>query len=340
MEISKSVIELLHHNRDIDYITSELFNPYDILSPMEVMCIAAHVDNVQEKMPQYKAQIKIQDLGALLDMSAVHDQSFVYTKKEVEEVMENADFHIDPGTVEWDFLIHRGVTPSQINKFHLGSTRNLTLRERIVCGSKIHPAVRKRVDVDDELGILFPVYEWGEPVGCIVRMLNTLPGLKFSGTCSGLTLPRNFDESKRIDDIWLVEGIFDAMALDRDDPDTAWVTPSSGYLTGEQIYKLYKLLRDTGAKLHILLDNDGVGLYNSLLISSYFNKNSVIHFPNTGKDVAEAICRDGARIGDFKEVSREEVKARYTEKIKTIPETYDYNAYEEHRAFAQHYDFV
>lgn len=336
-----SVIELLHHNRDIETLTSMLFDPREILSGVEIAFLSKHIDSVQEQMPQYKAQIKVKDLSDLLSLEKLNDPTFLYTRAEVEEIVSGASFYIDEGTVEWDFLIHRGVTPEQIEKFHLGSTRNLSRIERVVCGSKIHPAVRKHVDIEDELGIVFPVIELGRPTGCIVRMLNTLPGLKFSGTCSGLTMPRNFDEREIVEDVYLVEGIFDAMALDHDNPNTAWVTPSSGYLTAEQIFKLYALIRDHKVKrLHILLDNDGVGLYNSLLISSYFNKIAVINQVNTGKDVAEAICRDGATLSDFKEVSRENIREQYLEKLKTIPETYDYNAYEEHRAFAQHYNFL
>jgi hypothetical protein len=342
--MEESFQSILHHNRNIPAL-KEVYreDPLGGLTEEQYKKLAVRNMIANQLIPEYPAKIRMNP-NDYVDLDKMDDEEFIYTEEQVINAMQSIEFIVPKDSDYHQFLLGRGVTQDQIDRFGLGTTENLTRDQRIYSGSLIHPAIEKHVNLkgEKEKGILFPIKDMdGQIIGTHVRMMNTLPGLKYSSSMSEGYLYHNIRKGEEIKEIFLLEGVFDCLAMDSLDPSIKWVSPSSGYLSTTQMVQLEKLRLDTGAQIHILLDKDGVGIYNTMLINFYFGKwadSWEISHPQA-KDLAELVHFHGGTLKDLRQVSISELKEKWIAHEKTMKKEYSYEEYEENRQKNQHYSY-
>jgi DNA primase len=189
-------------------------------------------------------------------------------------------------------------------------------------GATIHPALRKWININQTNnwipeGIMTPVFDLNnEIVGCHNRFLSTVPQIKFASSIPNFHLFTNLRKDNKFDRIIIVEGVFDALAIDSVTNDKiGWIAPSTGFWTEEQLINLiYTLQHFPDTEVISAFDCDRVGLKSNVLLTYTLNRigiNTKIMNFIEGKDPAEAIHKHKLSIYDLKEKTLDEAVEEY-----------------------------
>ena len=203
-----------------------------------------------------------------------------------------------------EFLYNRGVTDEDILENKLGSSKYVSDEYKDLLGLSVHPMTRRYLGGEEVTGVMIPFMWNGEVIALTTRAV-PFDFMKFSTTAPDLTLG-NRDEAYREDlnELWVVEGKFDQMALNRIGIDGVLFLNSASPSVLQLGSILSHVLR-TGKRLVLALDSDNAGMRSMLLFGTLAQDVGIdVRYVLLlgGKDHAEAVIKYGFGIreyGDF-----------------------------------------
>ena len=331
-KISQSVIDIMHHNRDREKLIETISSFIVGIMNKDIALALFYFNNYYEYItPKDETQIVIENYKNYIDPEiAESDKSCIYNIEDTRAVISYLLNDIDITSVinnpilkSW--LNDRGVSDEQIIRHKLIDLTHLWSYDTFMqncSGATIHPALRNWIAKDKTSnwipdGIMTPVFNLdNEIVGCHNRFLSTVPQIKFASSIPNFHLFTNLRKGMKVNKIIIVEGVFDALAIDFISNDRiGWIAPSTGFWTEEQlIYLIYTLQHFPDTEVISCFDNDRVGLKSNILLTYTLNKigiNTKIMNFTEGKDPAEAIHKYKLTLEDLKEKTLKDASVQY-----------------------------
>lgn len=318
--MKEDTIDILHHNRSRSKLIDLITDYIERIMSVDAASTLFHFDIMFNRItPDNESQVVIDNYKQYINSEiAENDESCIYTMRDSKNVIDsliedfaNTSAMNNPFLKKW--LNNRGVSDDQIIRHKLIDLRYIAdydEHDRNATGATIHPALRgwiTEAEAPDWIpnGVMIPVRDLnGNIIGCHNRFLSTVPKIKFASSIPNFHLFTNLRNNTTFKRIFIVEGSFDALAIETADPEAGWIAPSTGYWTAEQLINLVHVL-DTFRHSEIIscFDNDLVGLKSNLLLTHAlgmikFNV-SIMTFPKPAKDPAEAIFKYGMKIDDI-----------------------------------------
>jgi len=173
---------------------------------------------------------------------------------------------------EYEYLINRGIGEETILNHKLFGLSSIENKEHLkILGATVHPLMSNFLD--DGLksgGIVIPLFENDVLVNCAIRKISiennsNTKTLKYSLACPDVPV-WGIDNIEGGDEIWIAEGIFDMIALNKMGKKA--VTCSSAMWSGIQ---LYKIIDKKPSSIKIVADNDKVGLRTASILKDLFD---------------------------------------------------------------------
>jgi hypothetical protein len=207
---------------------------------------------------------------------------------------------------EYEYLINRGIGEQTILNYKLFGLSSIENKEHLkVLGATTHPIMKKFIE--DGLsggGIVIPLFEGDELVNCAIRKISIENNkksktLKYSLACPDIPV-WGLDNINTGDEIWLTEGIFDMIAINKMGKKA--VSCSSAMWSGIQ---LYKILDKKPKGITIVADNDNVGLRTASILRDLFDYYLIptrIVVSKFAKDAAEHYFQKMRNLDDFIEI--------------------------------------
>jgi hypothetical protein len=207
---------------------------------------------------------------------------------------------------EYEYLINRGIGEQTILNYKLFGLSSIENKEHLkVLGATTHPIMKKFIE--DGLsggGIVIPLFEGDELVNCAIRKISIENNkksktLKYSLACPDIPV-WGLDNINTGDEIWLTEGIFDMIAINKMGKKA--VSCSSAMCSGIQ---LYKILDKKPKGITIVADNDNVGLRTASILRDLFDYYLIptrIVVSKFAKDAAEHYFQKMRNLDDFIEI--------------------------------------
>jgi hypothetical protein len=207
---------------------------------------------------------------------------------------------------EYEYLINRGIGEQTILNYKLFGLSSIENKEHLkVLGATTHPIMKKFIE--DGLsggGIVIPLFEGDELVNCAIRKISIENNkksktLKYSLACPDIPV-WGLDNINTGDEIWLTEGIFDMIAINKMCKKA--VSCSSAMWSGIQ---LYKILDKKPKGITIVADNDNVGLRTASILRDLFDYYLIptrIVVSKFAKDAAEHYFQKMRNLDDFIEI--------------------------------------
>ena len=330
----ENIIEIIHHNRDRTKLIQ--LNPVSInFNTQKILEFIIAQDILTS---ENETKILFNSIIQYIDINKINNKKYLYTiKKTVKSLKKILKYSvINNITVKW-WLNHRGVTDEQIIKYNLidmSVLRNFSEKHAIRLNAKIHPALQKwtykevgHLKYISE-GVIIPVYDLNNNLlGCHNRLLSTVPKIKFCSSIPNYLLFTNLRINSKPKRIFLVEGVFDALAIDKIcNKDDYFISPSSGFWSPEQFILLNNYLTYFDkAQIIPMFDNDRIGIKSNLIINSiYKDKTKLYLWPNNAKDPAEAINKYNYNFNDLKEIEFKKLLKIYKEMPYEKIINYDY----------------
>lgn len=287
---------------------------------------------MRDLSPPDETRVRASSMLPLIDLDMVDDPAFVYGQSEIEETLTSIFSQpVNLSTWEQQWLLDRGVIRRQLEDFRSFSAVT-DLRQRIVSGIEIHPALQRWIGFSTPTGVLYPARNpSGKILGCHGRLFNTVPKIKFSSACPLVYVSSNLHRKLGQKTLWFVEGVFDGLALDR--YDQQFVAPSSGYWMAEQLITAVAWALECGIETIICAhDRDRVGTKENLVLGSslgrWFNI-EFVSYPDDSKDMSEYVCKNGR---DPQTLPRTDLKSTVSYYL-SLPyqKVVDFDAYLDHR---------
>jgi hypothetical protein len=309
--MNDSIIQILHHNRDRQKLINQIDDYIKNMMNTTIAISLYHFNVFYDFItPFNEAQVVVSNYKQYIDEDiAINDTSCIYSMEQSSAVIQ--DMHNNLNTTscvhnsflkEW--LNKRGVEDDQILKYGLMDLSHINkynMFEQNATGGTIHPALRHWIKDDASptgvpSGIMTPVVDlWGNIVGCHNRFLSTVPKIKFASSIPNFHLFTNLRINSKPIKIFIVEGVFDALAIDKMNPNYHWIAPSTGFWTEEQLINLlFTISHFNSAEIICAFDNDRVGLKSNIILAKTLLKTkynvNIMNFKNIeAKDPAEAI---------------------------------------------------
>lgn len=192
-----------------------------------------------------------------------------------------------------DWLNNRGISDEIIKEHKIKSVdENTNKRDLDIMGVTIHP-ILERVFKNQNEGIIIPYYENGTLSNVICRRL--IDGaLKYTLAIPDVTVFGTISE-----EIWVVEGFFDYMALSKYKNNV--VTVSSATWSTIQLYKLI----ENGVKVvNYVSDYDYTGIKTAQILMRFFTLYGIefnCYISNQCKDMSEHFFEKKLSIEDIEE---------------------------------------
>ena len=207
---------------------------------------------------------------------------------------------------EYEYLTNRGVGEQTILNYKLFGLSSVKDPEHLrILGATVHPILKKFLDDGlDGGGIVIPLFEGDELVNCAIRKISiennaNTKTLKYSLACPDVPV-WGLDDIQENDEIWLTEGIFDMIAINKMGKKA--VSCSSAMWSGIQ---LYKVLEKKPKRITIVADNDDVGLRTASILRDLFDYYLIptkVMVSKFAKDVAEHYFQKMRNLDDLIEV--------------------------------------
>lgn len=347
--MKESAIEILHHNRDRYKLIEQNIAYIESLMNEDIAIALMNFNNFYSVItPEDETQVVIDNYKQYIDpIKAKEDTTCIYSLSDTSTFLNQLLNELDEVSVlnnsflkNW--LNNRGVTDQQITKWKLidlSKLANYPSDKKNIAGASIHPALRNWIPYGKTIdwipqGIMIPVFNLdNQVIGCHNRFLSTVPMIKFASSIPNFHLFTNLRNDSKVEKIYIVEGAFDALAIDLvADDKTGWISPSSGYWCEEQLINLISMLQNfPKAQIITMFDNDRVGIKSNVLL--YLTLNSItintiiMNFPEYAKDASEAICKYKMSLDDLEYKDFKELKEQYMQ----LP-------YEEYRPFEDYMD--
>ena len=281
---------ILYNNRSVKGVVSN-FIPTD-MSTTKVVRIEKILDNVKSSFSDNRmVEVDINELNST-------SEDVIVFPKDLEGltdiILENIGNFSDD---EFEYLINRGIGEQTISQYKLlGLSSIIDLEHLKILGATSHPILKQFLDDGIKNGgIIIPLFENGILINCAIRKLNIgsdklsekfetkTKTLKYSLACPDVPV-WGLDNINNGDEIWITEGIFDMIALQKLGKKS--VSCSSAMWSGLQ---LYRILEKTPSSIIIVSDNDNVGLRVSAILRDFFEYCRI-----ETKVVVSRICKDPA----------------------------------------------
>jgi hypothetical protein len=296
----ESAISIIHHGRDRRKLLPLVYENHgsdfgNELTQSEFQKLARRALRAVDTLtPQDDTVIRADSILKYLDLAKVDSLEFLYTFNDIQAAVYrlwSKPPQLEPEERQW--LKARGVIERQLEHFRSFSQVE-SRQDRISLGIEVHPAIQEWVGQTTPKGVAYPATgAHGTIVGCHLRFLSTVPKIKFGASCPLVHLSTNIFTLGGGDGVWLVEGIFDGLALDR--LELPYVSPSSGTWSSEQLSNLISFLRHVRPpRVYAAHDGDRVGLKENLFLWSVLQeefKVEVFLYPPSIKDMAELVCK-------------------------------------------------
>lgn len=330
--ISDEALSIIHHGRDREKLIERCYHQHELahgsnLNLAEKQAVANKALAAMARLtPHDETKLNRQSVAQYIDLTKVEDYEFVYGYDDViDAVLNNTSNDLELSIRDW--LIDRGVTQEQVRSFRSFSQVRRR-KERIALGIEIHPAIQKWVGCSTPQGVMMTAFGIdGAISGVHLRMLSTVPKIKFGASIPLLHIASNVWRYQRLyfhaapfqagDDVWLVEGIFDGLALDT--LGLHYFSPSSGTWSCEQLFSLISQLRKCKpGRVICAHDNDRVGMKENLFLWSVLKpefQTEIFVYPPNVKDMSELICKHRSNPSEFLLANAE----RYAEKFLSLP---------------------
>jgi hypothetical protein len=317
-------IKLLHHNRDMKELILLWASTNNIpnLLPICVSRIQTILDEIEEEIRDDYPPSKVHYSDSEIANAESEGVNILYDPSVLHNLVDwerGAEEFISSDSEALQFLLDRGVTRDSILKYTILHSSQLTERQRVLAGATIHPDISLPLEEEPEC-IVFPVRDRDSRVlGCHCRYLNTLPYIKFTSSIPNFYLYSNLHTlDHQPEEVWIVEGVFDALALGDVSNDIYWLSPSSGYFSECHYFNASKYLKDI-KKINVLLDSDAVGTRSAVVLKEYYGNQREVNIYSIpeGKDPAEFFIKHDGFIGDLKLMSDDDLKQQYSESKRT-----------------------
>lgn len=293
--MNDTALSILHHGRDRDKLLPRMNRWCQGASFTEMFSQANEFALQAYRLltPPDDTRVDAETIKPYINEKFIDDDQFLYSYKSVvvamERVMATQERTGDPE--DWAWLAHRGVTYEQMKEFrHFNSVE--TGHDRIALGITIHLALADWI-TGCPTGFIYPAYDFnGRLVGNHLRFLSTVPKIKFGSACPQLFVSHNIKPGSVVKRLWLVEGVFDGLAVDK--CGEFYMSPSSGNWSAEQMWTLMAWMRrHPEVEVALAHDSDRVGVKENLLLFSVLSrmgyKTKIYCYPSGAKDIAEVV---------------------------------------------------
>lgn len=296
----EAAISIVHHGRDRTRLLPCVYEGHradfgNLIPPWEEYSIAVKGLKATARLtPKNDTKVAASSILRYVDISKVLNEDFIYTYDDIQEAVSELwakDPALDPAAKTW--LLGRGVTEQQLHMFR-SFDQIQDYRRRVCLGVQIHPALESWIGHSVPAGVAYPgVGKGGKMVGCHLRFLSTVPKVKFGASCPLVHISSNVFTADCRNGVWLVEGLFDGLALDR--LGLAYAAPSSGAWSSEQLGALISFLREKKPPVvYLAHDRDRVGAKENLILFSLLSEEFNVRlflYPEGIKDMSELVCK-------------------------------------------------
>jgi hypothetical protein len=267
---------ILFNNRSLNGVVSN-FLSQDIngYSVYRIETLLSKYQDIFDSDREIKVDIKKLDLTS--------DDIYVYPNDIKSVTQEVIDSNTNIQNPELDYLINvRKFSMNMVNEWRLGSLSTITNHRTLeIINATSHPILRSILsDGIEEGGIIIPLFKDDVLINCAIRKISSSGKLKYGLACTDIHIWGSDDITN--EDIWIVEGLFDMMALRN--IGLKAVSVSSAIWSGIQLYKLINL---TPKSITIFCDNDRVGLKIGYILCKIFT-----YFDLPCRTVVSSKCKD------------------------------------------------
>lgn len=289
---------ILYNNRSVKGVVNNFmptyFNQFKLIE----------IENIFSKIKEGYLNNKMVEVDmSELDINAIDE---VVTPIQLDEIKDEIKYNIGKfSSVEYEYLLNRGITDTIIRGYQLVGLSSISDRETLRrIGATCHPVLLGFLDDGIENGgIIIPLFKDGRLINCSTRKISiensNTKTLKYSLACPDLPV-RGIDDIDKGKEIWITEGIFDMIALREMGKNS--ITCSSGMWSGPQ---LYQVIDKKPSNIVIVSDDDEVGMRTSSMLRDFFEKYKInvrILVSKYAKDPSEHYFEKSKKIEDFEEI--------------------------------------
>lgn len=208
------------------------------------------------------------------------EERYAPKSKEIREIT-GILLHNELSNQNKESLLKRGLTEEEIKKYHISSVSKLDESIKQKINAKVNIFTRTLAKTNEYLdGVIFPCIYDAEIFNVIIRNLDekTIPYIKFSNCCPPAVF-FNIYHLYHEQEVYLCEGVFDAIALERLGYNAVAFSAGCPYL--EQLALLLSICKGQ-VKLKLMFDNDSVGRKISFIIKNLYENSEEVSYE--GKD--------------------------------------------------------
>ncbi|AMM45090.1 hypothetical protein SP15_282 [Bacillus phage SP-15] len=299
--------DIAYHNRDVEATWESQLNDNNLTRYWAGIDLEFILDNVHPRVELIESKLPSINSVVGLSHSIFSDKYKNETEKvtkvsEIESISDEGIFEfatwylLNRDKSKLEYLKSRGITENAIKRNSIGSTQTLLENHLDAIGARVHPQIREYLN--DELyldGIIFPVKAHGKVYGTHIRNTgNSRRFMKWSSSCP-MALIDNWYDATNYDTIFLVENIFDRIAISDNLGYGGVISLNNAIPSIVQMAVIHKLA-SRGHKIVTIQRNDSLGLHSKYLVMNYLKSlDYQIRTLNLSKDcrsVAELITKD------------------------------------------------
>ncbi|MCK9416632.1 toprim domain-containing protein [Candidatus Dojkabacteria bacterium] len=271
----EEINNIIYNNRSYDNVTANFIpklNNEDLKLLIEIDKQLAYINKLLNKNRYVEIDKKHLDLDKL---------DLKITPNDINNIkISSRNFNDE----EKALLEKKQIPKNIIDEYDISPVSNIKDENILtIIGVSTHPILERFLGNDFKSGLLIPLYKDGKLINVICRKIYDLTRLKY-----GLAVPSIDlwgDENYENEDLWIVEGGFDMMAIRNEG--FKCVTSSSCTLND---YQYFKIIKNKPKKIKIFSDNDSSGYRSALISKKLFGLNYIpceIYHSKICKDAAE-----------------------------------------------------
>ena len=301
---------IVYNNRSVENCVKNFLPKLD---PFKIIEIEKRIDHINK---MFGEDVSINLLKKDLDTDAT---DIIITPNDIDLIQEDILNNINNFTEEErDFLYKRKISEDIIQKYSLVGLSNIKDERKLeILNALTHPLMKKVLPSSgiEGGGVIIPLIKDGKVINTTIRKINDVNKLKYSTTIPDIDV-WFIDEINNGDEVWITEGIFDAMALRENGLKS--VSISAAAWSSIQYYKIFE---KKPSMVNVFSDYDHTGLKTAYKTQKLFNLYSIRNrtwISECAKDPAEHIFEKQKPISDFKEIkiTKEMIEDIKTDEIK------------------------
>jgi hypothetical protein len=295
MYTKDQLLYIAYNNRTVEGCVAH-FLPKNI-DPLKIIELEKKIDFINQ---MFGENIGITLLKDDLDLEC---DDIIITPEDITSIQKDILNSVNVFTEqERIFLNNRNINEDIIKKYSLGGLSNITENRKLeIINALTHPLLKKVLPTSgiEGGGIIIPLIENGKVINTTIRKIVDINKLKYCTTIPDVNI-WFLNEINENDEVWITEGIFDAIALKENGLKTVSISAASW-----SSIQFYLLIEKKPKLINIFCDYDHTGLKTGYKAQKIFNLHSI---PNKtwiteyGKDPAEHIFEKHKTIQDIREI--------------------------------------